>query len=58
MIAVFEQIQYRTALVGIAIQRSVQIVGFEALCNFLRAGQIVDKQKVVVSGGEGDARLA
>ena len=49
-----EDVEHRTALLGIAIEDAMQIVGREAIGEGLRALPVVDAQKGVVGKGETD----
>ena len=50
-----EDVEHRTALLGIAIQDAMQVVGREGVGEGLRAFPVVDAQKGVVGKGETDA---
>ena len=54
MVGLSEDVERRTALLGIAIQDAMQVVGREAIGEGLRALPVVDAQESVVSQGETD----
>ena len=54
MVGLSEDVEHRTALLGIAIQDAMQVVGREAIGEGLRALPVVDVQESVVGKGETD----
>jgi len=54
MVGLSEDVEHRTALLGIAIQDAMQVVGREAIGEGLRARPVVDLQEGVVGKGETD----
>ena len=54
MVGLSEDVEHRTALLGIAIQDAMQVVGREAIGEGLRARPVVDVQEGVVGKGETD----
>ena len=49
-----KDVEHRTALLGIAIEDAMQVVGREAISEGLRALPVVDAEKGVVGKGETD----
>jgi hypothetical protein len=49
-----EDVEHRTALLGIVVKDAMQLVGREAIGKSLRALPLVDVQKGVVGEGETD----
>jgi hypothetical protein len=54
MVGLSEDVEHRTALLGIAIQDAMQVVGREAIGEGLRALPVLDVQEGVVGKGETD----
>jgi hypothetical protein len=52
MVGLSEDVEHRTALLGIAIQDAMQVVGREAIGEGLRALPVLDVQEGVVGKGE------
>ena len=57
MVGLSEDVERRTALLGIAIQDAMQVVGREAIGEGLRARPVVDVQEGVVGKGETDPEV-
>ena len=55
VVGLAEHVEHRAALCGIAIEHTVQQVGREPVCQFLRAEPVVNPDKGIVGGGEADA---
>ena len=55
MVGLSEDVEHRTALLGIAIQDAMQVVGRQGVGEGLRALPVVDAQKGIVGKGEPDA---